>query len=206
MSYNIGKIIDRVLECTRSFLGSDKERIRQLEQDLRNEKKKNIRIKRVLSQIKKNNVAFDDVATAYGSILKAMFKCNLMNEMMEDYGIIPEKGEKEIRNIILMASLLGEGTSFSDILIYYVLKKAECREEMTADERQFYLKLNEFYEDKYGEKEFVVIPQKGDLFNEACMSDIEGGHHKFVTVSKVYVPAFCDNLGNVKYKAVVKGQ
>jgi regulator of replication initiation timing len=149
---------------------------------------------------------FDACTEMYVSVADAIFACKSIKNLVERFGISHEKGRDNISNLVRIIGMIGNGTSFANIICSYYENQniALGREEIS-----FFDVLNTFYRDVYRlDYDVLFCPYIGvenAKFDKQTMKDNEKRTAVYQYYDKVYVPGMMRNKNFVERMAIVNG-
>lgn len=143
----------------------------------------------------------------YQVLLEAVFACDSLAVMMEDYGLIKNNGSEDVANLIHFVNLLGDQASFLPILYDYLeYYKERNRVAVSQAEKELFDCLNSYYRKTYDvSSDLIRYPQEGDKFEKTQMRDFDNRTKEFRFIECVYVPSVMRDEINYLKLALVKG-
>lgn len=144
----------------------------------------------------------------YHELLDAVFLCSSLEGMMADYCLDKSAGAENVSNLIHFIGLLGNETSFLNILYDYLVEyKNTHRQVLTDAERELFSRINAYYQSFYGIRYCMIeYPNDGDRFDQETMRDFDVRNKIFRTVVGVYVPAIRRDDTGYLLLSLVKGE
>lgn len=211
------RIVDKVASLSLNFTrkNSKKEdnerKISQLKRqndNLKNSNQRNIQKIQKLEN-ERNRILYDreelkNAVNQYIPLMKAVFDCDELEGLLRTFSIDRSKDIYNISNLIGFVGLIGNGTTFADVLYRYLENnKMPLQKSIVMVAKT----LNEFYIDKYDlDYNVVDIPDMDKRnYNKAIMKDFDRRTSIFKYYDEIYTPIIMRNREDVERLALVHG-
>lgn len=149
---------------------------------------------------------FEEEIKIYSSIVDKFFLCQSCEDLLSQFGINTNRGKADVKNLIRLVGMIGNGTSFAHILCSYYENRGE---KLGEAETAVFDSLNQFYRDTYGLNYDVIycplIDGKEHKFDKQLMKDDNKRTAIFLYYEEVHAPGMMRNSNSIERMAIVVG-
>ena len=172
------------------------DRIEKLESEIQNHNHE--------SEISYNTKEVENAVKQYIPLISVVFECDELEGLLKGFGIDRNKSIYDISNLIGFVGLVGNGTTFANLLYAYLESNKVPLQKNIIGVAE---KINEFYIDRYGlDYNVVDIPNMDTrTYNKKTMKDYDRRTSIFMYYDEIYTPIIMRNKNDVERLALVHG-
>lgn len=146
---------------------------------------------------------WSEFTSVYRDLMKMMYRCQNLAEMVEDFGMDISKGAEDFQSVIGFVGMLGNEYTFPPLVYRYW-------GDFVLDENDiaFIDVVNQYYKE-YLQLDYDILWYPTDeekKFDKEKMKDKESPTSPFRHYSEVYAPAVMRDADKILFPATVKGE